>query len=153
MLLAMGIAAFFCVALGIYPTPLYRLLPFPVDYEPYTPTHVITQLQLLLFSGLAFAVLKRTGVYPAELRAINLDSDWLYRRLPRLAWSWTIAPVFSWVEGCVQTVRMRVMGFALMAPEIRGPSTLSLLVVFLLFCFLLVTSWRYFYPHIEAFAF
>ncbi|HXV83761.1 MAG TPA: hypothetical protein VEG60_28220, partial [Candidatus Binatia bacterium] len=120
-------------------------LPFPIEYQPYTPTHVIAQLQLLLFSALAFAVLKRTGVYPAELRAINLDSDWFYRRLPRLAWSWTVAPVFRWVDGCVQSVRVRVMGFAVIAPEIRGASTLSLLVVFLLFCFLLVTSWRYFY--------
>ncbi|MDH3445484.1 MAG: Na(+)/H(+) antiporter subunit D, partial [Deltaproteobacteria bacterium] len=125
MLLAMGIAAFLCVALGVYPAPLYRLLPFPVEYEPYTPTHVITQLQLLLFSALAFAVLKRTGIYPAELRAINLDSDWLYRRFPKLAWSWAIVPVFRRVDGCVQSVRARVTEIAVVVPEIRGLSMLS----------------------------
>ena len=57
---------------------LYALLPFPVDYVPYTGAHVWRQLQLLLFSGLAFFVmlplLKRT-------LTITLDTDWLYRRL------------------------------------------------------------------------
>ena len=36
---------------------LYGLLPYPVDYVPYTADHVVTQLQLLLFAGLAFFVL------------------------------------------------------------------------------------------------
>lgn len=144
MLLAMGVSAFLCVALGVYPEPLYRLLPFPVEYEPYTTTHVITQLQLLLFSALAFAVLKRTGIYPAELRSINLDSDWLYRRLPRLAWSGAIGPIFRLADGCVQSARARVQEFAVEAPEIRGISMLSLIVVLLLFGFLLVSSWQFF---------
>ncbi|NND48707.1 MAG: Na(+)/H(+) antiporter subunit D, partial [Rhizobiales bacterium] len=47
---------------------------------PYTVEHVVTQLQLLVFSALAFTVLMRTGLYPPELRSTNLDSDWLYRR-------------------------------------------------------------------------
>jgi multicomponent Na+:H+ antiporter subunit D len=51
-----------------------------VVFEPYTASHVITQLQLLMFSALAFAVLMRTGLYPPELRSLNLDSDWIYRR-------------------------------------------------------------------------
>lgn len=81
MLAAMGITAFLCIAIGIYPDPLYAILPFPVDYGPYTAAHVITQLQLLLFAGLAFTTLFRNGWYPAEIRALNLDTDWLYRRL------------------------------------------------------------------------
>jgi len=79
MLVAMGLTAFGCLAIGFFPGPLYDLLPYPVDYKPYTPTHVVTQLQLLLFSALAFSVLMRTGIYPKELRAINLDTDWVYR--------------------------------------------------------------------------
>ena len=81
MLLAMGLTAAFCIGLGVYPAPLYALLPNAVEYHPYTTTHVITQLQLLLFAGLAFAVLIRTGLYPAEIRSVNLDTDWSYRRL------------------------------------------------------------------------
>ena len=80
MLIAMAIAAALCIGIGVYPAPLYALLPFAVDYAPYTLTHVMTQLQLLMFSALAFTVMMRTGIYPPELRSINLDSDWLYRR-------------------------------------------------------------------------
>ena len=39
--------------------------PNPVDYEPYTTTHVV--LQLLFFSALAFVILKLTNLYPPEL--------------------------------------------------------------------------------------
>jgi multicomponent Na+:H+ antiporter subunit D len=80
---AMVLFAFLCIAIGVWPEPLYRLLPYAVDYRPYTAPHVLTQLQLLLFSGLAFFVmlsfLKRT-------RTITLDVDWTWRvALPALA--------------------------------------------------------------------
>ncbi|HSH07821.1 MAG TPA: Na(+)/H(+) antiporter subunit D [Burkholderiales bacterium] len=80
MLVAMAITAALCVGIGVYPDPLYAMLPFAVDYVPYTGGHVLTQLQLLVFSALAFSVLMRTGIYPPEMRLVNLDSDWLYRR-------------------------------------------------------------------------
>ncbi len=80
MLIAMGIAAALCIGIGVYPAPLYAMLPYPVDYVPYTGSHVLTQLQLLMFSALAFCVLMYTRVYPPELRSVNLDTDWLYRR-------------------------------------------------------------------------
>lgn len=80
MLIAMGIAAFLCIAIGVYPDALYAILPYPVDYAPYTTAHVITQLQLLMFSALAFAVLFLTGMYPPEIKSLNLDTDWLYRK-------------------------------------------------------------------------
>ena len=81
MLIAMGIAAALCVGIGVFPDALYAILPYPVDFDPYTTTHVITQLQLLAWSALAFSVLVRTGLYPPELRSVNLDFDWFYRRL------------------------------------------------------------------------
>ncbi len=85
MLLAMGITAFLCIAIGVYPKPLYDILPFPVDFAPYTTAHVITQLQLLMFSALAFTWLQLTGLYPPELRSTNLDFDVTYRKgLPAL---------------------------------------------------------------------
>jgi multicomponent Na+:H+ antiporter subunit D len=75
---AMVLFAFLCIALGVWTEPLYRMLPFPVEYVPYTGAHVLTQLQLLLFSGLAFfmllPLLKRT-------LTITLDTDWIYRGL------------------------------------------------------------------------
>ena len=75
--LAMVIFASLCILLGIFPELLYSLLPYPVDYVPYSIGKVLFYLQLLLFSGLAFFVLlplmKRT-------MTISLDTDWLWRR-------------------------------------------------------------------------
>jgi multicomponent Na+:H+ antiporter subunit D len=81
MLLAMGLAALLCVGIGCYPAPLYAILPRAMSYDPYTASHVLSQLQLLVFSALAFSVLMRTGIYPPEKRSVNLDFDWVYRRL------------------------------------------------------------------------
>ena len=81
MLWAMGIGATLCIAIGSFPQYLYGLLPYPVDYEPYTTTHVVLQLQLLFFSALAFVILKLTNLYPPELRSLNIDVDWSHRKL------------------------------------------------------------------------
>jgi len=81
MIVAMGIASALCILIGTFPEYLYSILPWPVDYNAYTYNHVVIQLQLLCFSALAFAWLKLSGLYPPELISINLDSDWLYRRL------------------------------------------------------------------------
>jgi len=83
MLLAMGITAALCIGIGIFPAMLYAILPLPVVYEPYTASHVLAQLQLLVFSALAFSWLMRNGIYPPELRSVNLDFDWIYRGLGR----------------------------------------------------------------------
>lgn len=104
MLLAMGIAAFLCLLIGIFPGPLYNILPNPVDYVPYTSTHVVDQLQLLFFSALAFTLLIRSGIYPAEIRAVNLDTDWFYRKGAR-AFMWALnnpmAKIGSWTSRTV----------------------------------------------------
>ena len=75
--LAMIIFAGLCILLGVFPELLYPLLPYAVEYQPYTAGKVLFSLQLLLFSGLAFFVLlplmKRT-------ETISLDTDWLWRR-------------------------------------------------------------------------
>ncbi|MAZ67073.1 MAG: Na(+)/H(+) antiporter subunit D [Kangiellaceae bacterium] len=78
MQIAMIFFAFICIALGVFPQPLYDILPYPVEYKPYTADHLVTQFQLLLFAGLAFFLLlpmmKRT-------ETISLDLDWFYRKL------------------------------------------------------------------------
>ena len=79
MRLAMGLAAFICIFLGVFPKPLYDILPFAVDYVPYTAFHVLAMLELLMFGALAFTVLVLSGHYPPEMRAVNLDVDWFVR--------------------------------------------------------------------------
>jgi len=82
MLAAMIISAILCVTIGTFPTLLYSLLPsVGASFDPYDARHVLTQLQLLAFGALAFVGLQKLGVYPPELRKINLDFDWTYRRL------------------------------------------------------------------------
>ena len=77
MRLAMILFAIICIGLGIWPEYLYAMLPYEVTYVPYTVTHVVQMLQLLLFSGFAFFIMlplmKRT-------LTITLDFDWTYRR-------------------------------------------------------------------------
>ena len=67
-----------CILIGVFPETFYRLLPYPVDYQPYYAGKVVFYLQLLLFSGLAFFLL-----LPMMRRTltISLDTDWLWRVL------------------------------------------------------------------------
>ena len=80
MVLAMGITAFLCVFVGIIPSTLYSILPFPVTYEPYTIAHLVTKFQLLLFAAVACMYLMKSGIYPEEKKNIYLDADWFYRK-------------------------------------------------------------------------
>lgn len=75
---AMLLMAALCFVIGIFPASFYAFLPYPVDYQAYTPGKVVFYLQLLLFSGLAFFLL-----LPLMRRTltISLDTDWLWRRL------------------------------------------------------------------------
>ncbi len=76
MLIGMGLAAFLCVLIGVYPSGLYWLLPYPSEFAPYTGLHVVQTLQLLLFTALGFfLLLKQLDPEPM----ISLDTDWFYR--------------------------------------------------------------------------
>ncbi len=86
MRVAMAMAAAVCVTIGVAPTLLYDLLPYAMDYEVFTTAHVVNQLQLLLFAALAFTLLVRTGLYPPEIRSVNLDFDAVYRRALPSGW-------------------------------------------------------------------
>ncbi len=117
MLAAMAIAAFLCVAIGCYPQPLYDLLPYDMGklgWIPYDVTHVVTTLQLLLFSAVAFVFLQKTGLYPPELRSVVVDFDWTYRKLGvgvvRWVW-WFGGHARAWLGGLVRAGLDRTVGF------------------------------------------
>lgn len=95
MLVAMGLGAAMCVFIGCFPAFLYGMLPFPVDYWPYDVFHVVSQLQLLFFAALAFASLQLTGIYPPELRSVNLDFDWFFRRGARAFAAFATGPLVA----------------------------------------------------------
>lgn len=80
MLIGMGLLASLCILLGVYPSLLYNILPYPAavaDYAPYAAGHLVGTLQLLLFTYAGFLILKKK-LHPEN--TISLDTDWLYRK-------------------------------------------------------------------------
>ncbi|WOS61629.1 Na(+)/H(+) antiporter subunit D [Sinorhizobium fredii] len=76
MLVAMAMAATLCVAIGLFPEPLYALLPYPVDFEPYTGAHITESLGVLMFTALGFVIFLK-ALDPEN--TISIDTDWFYR--------------------------------------------------------------------------
>jgi multicomponent Na+:H+ antiporter subunit D len=80
MIAAMALAAAANIAIGLRPEWMYDLMPFAVDYRPYTTGKLLEVTQLLTFAGLAFLlVLRKLHGAPT----MTLDADWAYRVLPR----------------------------------------------------------------------
>jgi multicomponent Na+:H+ antiporter subunit D len=77
MLWAMGLTAFLCFIIGVFPQTLYILLPFPVEYHPYNLSHLSEAMQILSFTGLVFYLLVKKLSPEAKM---NLDVDWFYRK-------------------------------------------------------------------------
>jgi len=81
MLLAMGIAAGLCTLTGVYPKILYDLLPYPVDFHPYTVSSVVAMMQMLVLTLAAFWLyIDKLGGEPT----VSLDTDWPYRMFGRV---------------------------------------------------------------------
>jgi multicomponent Na+:H+ antiporter subunit D len=78
MLWAMGLTSLLCLIIGVYPRALYDLLPYPVEYHPYSAYHLSETIQILLFTGLGFFLLVKKLSPEAK---INLDFDWFIRGL------------------------------------------------------------------------
>jgi len=108
MNLAMAIAAFLCFFIGIYPEYLYKMLPFPVDYHPYTAYHLSETMQILGFTGLGFFLMvKKLKPEPK----INLDLDWFYRKGARVFMVFASRPVLSsdnWVNDVYRRIGLRL---------------------------------------------
>jgi multicomponent Na+:H+ antiporter subunit D len=101
MLWAMALSSVLCILIGIFPQTFYAMMPWPMDYSPYDSTHVLAQMQLLFFSALAFVWLKLAGIYPPELKSVNIDAEWIYRKLfPKVIYSVgnAFAALYSKVE-------------------------------------------------------
>ncbi|MFQ5683041.1 MAG: Na(+)/H(+) antiporter subunit D [Candidatus Binatia bacterium] len=77
MYVGMILAGAINVAIGVYPELLYAVMPFPVHYRPYNPSHLMETIQLLTFTGLAFWLL--IGKIQCK-STITLDFDWFYRK-------------------------------------------------------------------------
>lgn len=80
MTLAMSISAILCILIGLFPQiSLYKLLPYEITYKPYTYFHVISQLEILFFAGLALYICYKFKFYKKEEDKITVDVDYFYR--------------------------------------------------------------------------
>ena len=111
MLIAMSMAAALCIGIGVFPGIFYSLLPFPVDFSPYTPEHVTGTLSILMFTLLGFVLLLKQ-LDPEN--TISLDTDWFYRKGGR-AFMWVAKRPVAAYEGVVaelsNTVVLRGLHF------------------------------------------
>jgi len=108
MNLAMGIAAFLCFFIGIYPEYLYKMLPFPVNYHPYTAYHLAETMQLLGFTGLGFFIMVKKLKPKSKM---NLDLDWFYRKGARVFMRFASRPVLSsdsWINDVYRNIGLRL---------------------------------------------
>ena len=107
MLAAMTVGAAACIAIGSMPWLLYERLPFSMDgYSPYDVTHVLTQLQLLAFAIGAVVLFRLMRIYPDEIRAVNLDVEWVYRKAAPAV----VRRVGSAIRGADSAVRGAALG-------------------------------------------
>lgn len=98
MHIAMALVAFLCTLFGVAPGLLYRYLPFPVSYEPYSLYHLTETVQILVFTFVAFWLFRSKL---AGEPTITLDTDWFYRRPARIVWKIVVditGGVFDWTE-------------------------------------------------------
>lgn len=100
----MALTAGLCVAIGVYPALLYNLLPFAVDYQPYTAHHVIETIQLLVFTGIGFWLLVSKLGGEAT---ITLDTDWFYRRPAHFAYKLFVV-YLSRLFAAVESILMKL---------------------------------------------
>jgi multicomponent Na+:H+ antiporter subunit D len=109
---------------GLFPGPLYALLPSPGEataylVKVYTLEHVMGMLGLLAFSGLAFfmllPLLKRT-------ETITLDVDWIWRRFVPSVWREVVMPIVRGLDAAQKAVLEKLPGRGV-GGEPRSPLT------------------------------
>jgi multicomponent Na+:H+ antiporter subunit D len=111
MFVGMGIVAALCLGYGIAPSFLYRILPYPVEYHPYSGVHLAETFQILVFTFAAFWLARKIlSPKPHQL----LDLDWFYRRpaaLFRRIFIDAPAAVYGWTDRVAVAVIARAAAF------------------------------------------
>ncbi|PLX48329.1 MAG: Na(+)/H(+) antiporter subunit D [Desulfobulbaceae bacterium] len=101
MMVAMGIASFLCLLIGVYLPFMYDMLPYQwAEYQPYTAYHLAETLQILCFTALGFFLMLSKLTPEAK---ISIDLDWFYRKGGGL-FMWVDRVVFQTVDNWVGRV-------------------------------------------------
>lgn len=77
MKIAMAISAGMCIFTGMFPQLTYRLLPYALDYRPYTLHHILEYVQLVGAALIAFLLFLKI-MEPYSM--LTLDTDWFVRK-------------------------------------------------------------------------
>ena len=105
MLIGMGILAFLCIFMGVYPKVLYDRLPYAVEFIPFTTTRVFSIMQMFIFTFMGFWLLRKlVQGYPTY----TLDTDWPFRMAGRKVIWFCEKPLMTFA----QFVDGKVMGVA-----------------------------------------
>ena len=143
MLIGMGILAFLCIFLGVYPKILYDMLPYPVEFVPFTATRVFSITQMFIFSFLGFWFLRKlVKGYPTY----TLDTDWFVRIPGKLFIQFCRGPLVRFGEFLDKQI-MKITGTFIvnirnpniemrLTPMAIGFGVLMSLVLFSIFLFL-----------------
>jgi len=110
MQVAMAIAAVMCAFIGCYTPYLYHMLPFPVEYHPYTAYHLSETFQIIGGTGIMFFVLKR---FMEPTATISLDLDWFYRMAGR-GFLWVDTRIFQFIDTSIGEIYRYIGLFPLM---------------------------------------
>lgn len=106
MIIGMGFLALLCVGYGVMPSLLYRQLPYPVTYEPYTIPHLVEAVQMLSLTFAAFWLFKSKLTTEAT---ITLDTDWFYRKPARTLRTLVVEGIGRWFDWTEQQAQKAVM--------------------------------------------
>jgi len=79
VLLGAGVAAFFCISIGLAPSWLYGLMPTALTFAPFELDRLAPQFELLGAAGAAFVLLRALNLAPRERAVDLLDIDAFYR--------------------------------------------------------------------------
>jgi multicomponent Na+:H+ antiporter subunit D len=104
MIVAMGIAAFFCTFMGVAPGFLYQYLPYAVDWNPWTFPHVMEAVGLLSFTFFSFWLfIPMLHGQPT----VSMDTDVLYRKTApffRLVFVEAVGAVFDGTDAAANRI-------------------------------------------------
>lgn len=94
MYVAAVIGAALCILFGVCPNLAYRMLPYAMDYHPYTFHHILEYMQLVPAALLAFLMYIRK-MEPHSL--LTLDIDW-FARVPFKKFIVLLTRIFSGIQ-------------------------------------------------------
>jgi len=66
-------AAALCILIGIFPTILYAILPYPTTYVAFDPAHIIGALLVLGFAAIFFFTIGRKYLQPHDTQLRDFD--------------------------------------------------------------------------------